>query len=83
MYILIVHNEYLQGQILIQEVKIMATSSITKNFIIETKDQVEKFANAVEESYLESLNRKRKSYSDVFEYDENIIDKFLGKGNNK
>jgi len=60
----------------------MATSSITKNFIIETKDQVEKFANAVEESYLESLNRKRKSYSDVFEYDENIIDKFLGKGNN-
>lgn len=61
----------------------MATSSITKNFIIETKDQVEKFANAVEESYLESLNRKRKSYSDVFEYDENIIDKFLGKGNNK
>ena len=66
-----------------QEVKIMATSSITKNFIIETKDQVEKFANAVEESYLESLNRKRKSYSDVFEYDENIIDKFLGKGNNK
>lgn len=61
----------------------MATSSITKNFIIETKDQVEKFANAVEESYLESLKRKRKSYSDVFEYDENIIDKFLGKGNNK
>ena len=61
----------------------MATSSITKNFIIETKDQVEKFANAVEESYIESLNRKRKSYSDVFEYDENIIDKFLGKGNNK
>ena len=61
----------------------MATSSITKNFIIETKDQVEKFANAVEESYLESLNRKRKSYSDVFEYDENIIDRFLGKGNNK
>lgn len=61
----------------------MATSSITKNFIIETKDQVEKFANAVEESYLESLNRKRKSYSDIFEYDENIIDKFLDKGNNK
>jgi hypothetical protein len=61
----------------------MATSSITKNFIIETKDQVEKFANAVEESYLESLNRKRKNYSDAFEYDENIIDKFLGKGNNK
>ena len=58
----------------------MATSSITKNFIIETKEQAEKFANAIEESYLESLNRKRKHYSDTFEYDEGIIDKFLGKG---
>ena len=57
----------------------MATSSITKNFIIETKDQAEKFANAVEESYLESLNRKRKNYSDAFVYDESIVDEFLHK----
>ena len=61
----------------------MATSSITKNFIIETKDQAEKFANAVEESYLESLNRKRKNYSDAFVYDESIVDKFLESHNFK
>lgn len=36
----------------------MATSSITKDFVIEGKEQVEKFANAIEESYLESLQHK-------------------------
>ncbi|MBR1743316.1 MAG: hypothetical protein IJ733_15880 [Lachnospiraceae bacterium] len=35
----------------------MATSSITKNFIISGEDQVEMFANAIEESYQESLHR--------------------------
>ena len=35
----------------------MATSSITKNFIISGQKQVEKFANAIEESYQESLHR--------------------------
>lgn len=35
----------------------MATSSITKNFIVSGKEQVEKFANAIEESYMESQNR--------------------------
>ena len=35
----------------------MATSSITKNFVISGQRQVEKFANAVEESYQESLHR--------------------------
>lgn len=35
----------------------MATSSITKTFIVEGKEQVEKFANAIEEAYQESLNR--------------------------
>ena len=33
----------------------MATSSITKNFYITEPEQVEKFANAVEECYQESL----------------------------
>lgn len=33
----------------------MATSSITKSFIIDTVEQAERFANAIEESYLESL----------------------------
>ena len=35
----------------------MATSSITKNFVISGEKQVEKFANAIEESYQESLHR--------------------------
>lgn len=35
----------------------MATSSITKNFVVCGQRQVEKFANAIEESYQESRNR--------------------------
>lgn len=35
----------------------MATSSITKNFIISGQKQVETFANAIEKSYQESLHR--------------------------
>lgn len=35
----------------------MATSSITKNFIVSGEKQVEMFANAIEESYQESLHR--------------------------
>lgn len=33
----------------------MATSSITKNFIVSGTKQVEMFTNAIEESYQESL----------------------------
>lgn len=33
----------------------MATSSITKNFIVSGEEQVEMFANAIEESFQESL----------------------------
>lgn len=36
----------------------MATSSITKSFIVSGDEQVEKFANAIEESYQESLQRE-------------------------
>lgn len=36
--------------ILTREVFIMATSSITKNFVISGKEQVEMFINAIEES---------------------------------
>ena len=36
--------------ILTKEVFILATSSITKNFIISGKEQVEMFVNAIEES---------------------------------
>ena len=35
----------------------MATSSITKNFVVEGEEQVQMFANAIEESYQESLTR--------------------------
>ena len=35
----------------------MATSSITKNFVVSGAEQVERFANAIEESYQESLHR--------------------------
>ena len=35
----------------------MATSSITKNFIVSGEKQVELFADAIEESYQESLYR--------------------------
>lgn len=35
----------------------MATSSITKNFVVSGKGQAEKFADAIEESYQESLHR--------------------------
>lgn len=35
----------------------MATSSITKNFVVSGIKQAEMFANAIEESYQESLHR--------------------------
>ena len=35
----------------------MATSSITKNFVVYGKEQAERFADAIEESYQESLHR--------------------------
>ena len=40
-----------------REVLDMATSSITKNFVVSGQRQVERFANAIEESYQESLRR--------------------------
>lgn len=35
----------------------MATSSITKKFVVSGQKQAEIFANAIEESYQESLHR--------------------------
>lgn len=35
----------------------MATSSITKNFVVSGTKQVEMFVSAIEESYQESLHR--------------------------
>ncbi|WP_300845139.1 hypothetical protein [uncultured Acetatifactor sp.] len=44
----------------------MATSSITKNFIISDEKQIELFANAIEESYEESLRTSRSDASTKF-----------------
>ena len=41
----------------------MATSSITKNFVVSGTRQVEMFANAIEESYQESLTRSQSTPS--------------------
>ena len=40
----------------------MPTESITKSFIVSGKEQIEKFANAIEESYQESLTRKKRLF---------------------
>lgn len=39
----------------------MATSSITKNFIVSGQKQAKMFANAIEESYQESLHKETNS----------------------
>lgn len=52
----------------------MATSSITKNFIVSGTEQAEMFANALEESCKESLSRTQNTiplkYRDLQEPDE-------------
>lgn len=52
----------------------MATSSITKNFIVSGTEQAEMFANVLEESYKESLSRTQNTiplkYRDLQEPDE-------------
>ncbi len=51
-----------------EEVLDMATSSITKNFVVSGDKQAEIFANAIEESYQESLTRQNNATS--FKYRE-------------
>lgn len=46
----------------------MATSSITKNFIVLGDEQVEMFADAIEASYQESLHKSKEMPS--FTYKE-------------
>lgn len=51
----------------------MATSSITKNFVVSGKKQVEQFADAIEMSYKESLSESSPSfcrYREIHETDE-------------
>ena len=58
----------------------MSTESITKNFIVSGKKHVEKFANAIEESYQESLTRKKDSSLRITHLrDASEVKKFLEK----
>lgn len=52
----------------------MATSSITKNFVIDTKEQAEIFAEAIEETYQESLSKRHKlvNVMDLYGNDEDM-----------
>ena len=58
----------------------MPTGSITKNFVVSGEEQVEKFANAIEESYQESLTRKKDSSLRITHLrDASEVKKFLEK----
>lgn len=58
----------------------MPTGSITKNFVVSGEEQVEKFANAIEESYQESLTRKKDSSLRITHLrDASKVKKFLEK----
>ena len=62
----------------------MPTESITKSFIVSGKKQVEKFANAIEESYQESLTRKKDSSLRITHLrDAAEVKKFLEQRSNK
>lgn len=62
----------------------MATSSITKNFVVSGQRQVEKFANAIEESYQESLHRAQtKNIRITYLTDTEEIKKFMEKRKEK
>lgn len=56
----------------------MATSSISKNFIVETKEQVERFLNAIETSYQQNLNENNNDHGIVINANEKeIVKRFL------
>lgn len=56
----------------------MATSSITHNFVITDPEAIERFANAVEESYQESLVAKpKKDYKITLVRDHDEFVRFM------
>lgn len=62
----------------------MPTSSITHNFVISGEDKVEKFTNAIEESYQESLNRPlTKNMRITYLTDTEEIKRFMEKRKEK
>ncbi|MDD3139138.1 MAG: hypothetical protein PHX08_09225 [Lachnospiraceae bacterium] len=61
----------------------MQTSSITKNFVVSGTDQIEKFADAIEESYKESLNKNEISDLNITHLREpDAIKRFIEKRKN-
>ena len=60
----------------------MATSSITRNFIVEGEEQVEMFANAIEESWQESMRCKEERL-DLHELKDEELDEFTKRWNKK
>lgn len=61
----------------------MPTSSITKTFIVSGKEQAEKFANAIEESYQESLHRKESlDFEITYLHGADEVKKFMEKRKN-
>lgn len=60
----------------------MTTSSITHNFIISGKNKIEKFVNAIEEFYQESLNKPPiKNIRITYLTDTEEIKRFMEKRN--
>ena len=61
----------------------MPTSGITKTFIVLGKEQAEKFANAIEESYQESLHRKESlDFAITYLHGADEVKKFMEKRTN-
>ena len=65
----------------------MPTSSLTKNFVIDTEEMAQKFVDAIEKSINDKINNKRKDISVNVKYYSDMPDKekkeFLVKVLNK
>ena len=58
----------------------MATSSITKNFVVSGEEQAEKFANAIESSYQDSLlNNTEPNLKITYLKNPNEVKEFMAK----
>ena len=61
----------------------MATSSITRNFVVEGEEQVELFANAIEESWQESLTRDNTCHVSYHELQGDEVEEFTKQWNKR
>ena len=53
----------------------MPTSSLTKNFVIDTEEMAQKFVDAIEKSINDKINNKRKDISVNVKYYSDMPDK--------